>query len=75
MPSGTDAIRAFIRRFNPEWTRAVFLNPDRHGNRLTNAFLSAESDRLWSDGTEVLAVDARSRDMNRLILADFFDFT
>ena len=75
MPSGADTINAFIQRFTPERIRAVFLNPDRHGTRLPDDFLSAETDRLWSTGTEVIAVDARGREMNGLILADFFDFT
>jgi hypothetical protein len=55
--------------------RAVFLDPDRHGNRLPNAFLYTATDRSWSVDVEVVAVDARTRNMNGLMLADFFDFT
>ena len=63
-----------MRRFHPERVQAV-LNPDRHGNRLPDAFLAGETEKLWTARAEMVAVDARSRDVNGLILADFFDFT
>lgn len=75
MPSAAEAIVAFMQRFNPERARAVFLNPDRHGSVHNQAFLSRETDQLWGAGAEVVVVDARRRDANGLVLADFFDFT
>jgi len=75
MPSAADTITAFIRRFKPERVRAMFLTPDRHGNCHDAAFLCGETDKLWTAGAEVATVDARRRDRNGLILADFFDFT
>jgi hypothetical protein len=75
MPSAADTITAFIRRFKPERIRAIFLSPDHHGNCHNGAFLSGETDKLWAAGAEVASIDARCRDKNGLILADFFDFT
>jgi hypothetical protein len=75
MPSAAAAIVAFMQRFHPERARAVFLNPDRHGGAHVQAFLSGETDQLWNAGAEVIVVDARRRDANGLVLADFFDFT
>jgi len=75
MPGAAAVIAAFMQRFRPERARAVFLNPDRHGNTHAQSFLAAETDQLWKAGAEVLVLDARRRDANGLILADFFDFT
>jgi hypothetical protein len=75
MPSAANTISAFIHRFKPERVRAMFLTPDRHGNCHDAAFLCGETDKLWTAGVEVTAIDARRRDRNGLILADFFDFT
>jgi hypothetical protein len=75
MPSAADTITAFIHRFKPERVRAMFLTPDRHGNCHDTAFLCGETDKLWTAGAEVATVDARRRNKNGLILADFFDFT
>src|SRR5208282_5100677 len=61
MPSAADAITAFIHRFKPERVRAMFLNPDCHGNCHHSAFLCGETDKLWTAGAEVATVDARRR--------------
>ena len=75
MPNAADTVTAFIHRFKPERVRAMFLTPDRHGNCHDAAFLCSETDKLWAAGAEVATIDARRRDRNGLILADFFDFT
>jgi hypothetical protein len=76
MPNVVATCRAFVRRFDPERTRVVFLSPDRHG-----AFLQDTEHMDLVDGlreirsTEVCWIDARDRTVNGLLLADFFDFT
>lgn len=76
MPNVVATCRAFVRRFDPERTRVVFLSPDRHG-----AFLQGTEHMELVDGlreipsVEVCWIDARDRTVNGLLLADFFDFT
>jgi hypothetical protein len=76
MPNVVATCRAFVRRFDPERTRVVFLSPDRHG-----AFLQGAEHMEFVDGlreipsVEVCWIDARDRTVNGLLLADFFDFT
>ncbi len=76
MPDVVVTCRAFVRRFDPERTRVVFLSPDRHG-----VSLQADEHMDLVDGLrqipsmEVCWIDARERRVNGLLLADFFDFT
>jgi len=76
MPDVVAACRAFVRHFDPERTRVVFLSPDRHGVSLQAAEHMDLVDGLREiPSTEVCWIDARNRNVNGLLLADFFDFT
>ena len=76
MPDLVDTTSAFVARFNPERTRVVFLNPNRHGQYLQEASQTAVLDRLRTiPSVEMCSIDARDRTANGLLLADFFDFT
>lgn len=71
MPGLVRICGAFLRRFNPERLRVVFLSPDRHGNDLQQAHTPLV-DRLREDSEiEICWVDARDREANGLLLADF----
>jgi hypothetical protein len=77
MPDVVDSVRLFIAAFQPERVRVVFLSPNRHGAEL-NSFLPGRDllDELLQIPTvEVACIDARRRQVNGLLLADFFDFT
>jgi hypothetical protein len=75
MPDVLATCRAFVRYFDPERTRVVFLSPDRHGAPLQAAEHMDLVDGLREiRSTEVCWIDARDRTANGLLLADFFDF-
>jgi hypothetical protein len=74
MPDVVATVRAFVRRFNPERTRLLFLSPDRHGTRLQKAHLLLVSRLRAIPTVEVAWIDARRRTANGLLIADFFDF-
>jgi hypothetical protein len=75
MPNVVVTCRAFVRRFDPECTRVVFLSPDRHGISLQAAEHMDMVDGLREIASvEVCWIDARDRTVNGLLLADFFDF-
>lgn len=78
MPDIVQCCSNFVQEFNPERLRVVFLSPTH--NKMDLASYSQGRDfvaELHSLGKkiEVLAVDGRSRNLNGLIYADFFDFT
>jgi hypothetical protein len=76
MPDVVKTCRAFVRYFEPERTRVVFLSPDRHGRSLQETEHIGLVDRLREiSSVEVCWIDARNRTVNGLLLADFFDFT
>jgi hypothetical protein len=76
MPGVVATCHAFVRRFNPERTRIVFLSPDRHCTCLQESEHVELVDGLRRiESVEVCWIDARERTVNGLLLADFFDFT
>jgi hypothetical protein len=76
MPDLVATCRAFVRYFNPERTRVVFLSPDQHGACLQEAGHMHLVGRLRQiPSVEICWIDARDRAGNGLLLADFFDFT
>ena len=76
MPDVVKTCRAFVRYFEPERTRVVFLSPDRHGRSLQETQHMGLVDRLREiSSVEVCWIDARNRTVNGLLLAGFFDFT
>ncbi|MFT9073222.1 hypothetical protein [Gluconobacter potus] len=76
MPDVIGSVDCFVKRFSPERTRILFLNPDRHSTFMASAVLTAYVDRLrLISSVEVASLDARDREANGLFLADFFDFT
>jgi hypothetical protein len=75
MPDVVATCRAFVRYFNPERTRVVFLSPDRHGACLQETEHMELVDGLRTiESVEVCWIDARDRTVNGFLLADFFDF-
>jgi hypothetical protein len=75
MPDVVETCRAFVKYFNPERTRVVFLSPDRHGTCLQEAeHMGLVSGLRQIPSVEVCWIDARDRTVNGLLLADFFDF-
>ena len=75
MPDVVATVRAFVRRFDPERTRLLFLSPDRHGTRLQKAHLPLVAGLRAIPTVEIAWIDARQRTVNGLLMADFFDFT
>jgi hypothetical protein len=76
MPDVIKTCRAFVRYFEPERTRVVFLSPDRHGRFLQETEHSGLVERLREiPSVEICWIDARDRTVNGLLLADFFDFS
>jgi hypothetical protein len=76
MPDLVRTIRAFYARFSSERIRVCFLSPDRHGQMKDADYLEEVGSQLLQfDGLEYISIDARNRESNGLILADFFDFT
>lgn len=77
MPDIVETVQRFVAAFSPERLRVVLLSPNRHGAELTSFLpgrdLSAELFQIPS--IEVACIDARQRQSNGLLLADFFDFT
>ena len=75
MPDVVATCRAFVTYFEPERTRVVFLSPDRHGRSLQEREHMRLVDGLWEiPSVELCWIDARSRTVNGLLLANFFDF-
>jgi hypothetical protein len=76
IPAAPDVVEAFAKRFAPERIRVAILNPDRHGDWMSQADLLAITAAFRNmPSAEVVAVDATSRTANGLMYADFFDFT
>ena len=76
MPDVVATCRAFVRDFNPERTRVVFLRPDRHDVCLQETGHMGLVDELRRiESVEVCWIDAHHRTVNGLLLADFFDFS
>ena len=77
MPDVTSSVEKFVNKFGPEKVRVCFLSPDKDGNLIFNKmnnFNSIVDSLINIDNVEVIFIDARSRDSNGLLLADFFDF-
>ena len=75
MPNVVDTVKAFVKRFEPERTRVLFLNPDRHGVGLQDQQLPLVVGLRAIPSVEIAWIDARQRMPNGLLIADFFDFT
>ncbi len=83
MPHLNTAVEMFVSHFAPERTRVWIVNPNAFGgwidttaNFAGTANLDETVEKLrLIDGVEVAFLDARDRDANGLLLADFFDFT
>ncbi|HEY4932145.1 MAG TPA: hypothetical protein VII23_11280 [Terriglobales bacterium] len=75
MPNVVEVCSAFVRYFNPERVRVVFLSPDWHGESLQQEYSSLVPGLRKFPSVEVCWIDAGSRTANGLLLADFFDFT
>jgi len=77
MPDVMESVEAFIAAFDPERIRIAFLSPNRHGQLLSDFLPERDlsQELLAIDRVEVLRIDARQRNKNGLLLADFFDFT
>jgi hypothetical protein len=78
-PGLVDLCEALSVRFIPERIRVVQIHPRQDGASGT-LLSTAEVDRLWKLGAEVVTLDARRPAdpalwPNGLFLADFFDFT
>jgi hypothetical protein len=75
MPDVVATCRAFVRYFEPERTRVVFLSPDRRGRFLQKTEHRGLVERLREiPSVEICWIDARDRTVNGLLLAVFFDF-
>ena len=78
MPDVVATVQAFIDEFSPERVRVALLSPNRHG-QTAESFLPGRdiTDELLAmiPSVEVLCLDGRKRDVNGLLLSDFFDFT
>ncbi len=75
MPDVVGTCERFVRRFDPERTRVVFLSPDRHSEYLQKAHAPLVPGLQAIPSVEICWVDARDRTANGLLLADFFDLT
>ncbi|MEX0922117.1 MAG: hypothetical protein WDZ84_05025 [Rhodovibrionaceae bacterium] len=76
MPDSVTTISKFITHFDPERVRAVLFHPDWQGNTMEQEALFSLMNKIQAlPRTEVILTDARSREGNGLIYADFFDFT
>jgi hypothetical protein len=76
MPDVVVTCRVFVRRFDPQRTRGVFLSPDRHGVSLqADEHMDLVDGLRQTPSLEVCWIDARDRRVNGLLLADFIDFT
>jgi hypothetical protein len=75
MPDVVETCKWFVRHFEPERTRVVFLNPDRKENVQPEDELLRFSRRLRRiNSVEVIWIDARDTEGNGLILSEFFAF-
>jgi hypothetical protein len=77
MPNVVDSVQHFIKAFEPERVRVVFLSPTRH-RVILDSFLPGRDlsqELLQIPRVEVACIDARQRLSNGLFLADFFDFS
>ena len=77
MPDVVDSVRLFQAEFSPEHLRVLFLSPTRHGATLASYANGRDLivDLQALPNVEVACIDARSRDANAFLIADFFDFT
>jgi hypothetical protein len=77
MPDVVESIRLFQSEFVPERIRIIFLSPTRHGvsfaDYSSGRDLTSELQAL--SRVEVVLIDARNREANGLLIADFFDFS
>ena len=74
MPDVVATCKAFVRHFDPERTRVVFLSPDQHGIVLQDDHVRFPERLRSLHSVEVVWIDGRDRSANGLFLADFFDF-
>lgn len=74
MPDVAETVERFVRRFDPERTRVVFLSPDRHRELLQRTHDPLITALRQVPTVEICWIDARDRTANGLMLADFFDF-
>ena len=76
MPDVVESVRLFQNEFVPERIRILFLSPTRHSvgfaDYSSGRDLTAELQAL--SRVEVALIDARNREANGLLIADFFDF-
>lgn len=77
VPDVAECVSGLVDRFSPERVRCAFLSPDRHGNHAESQYsVDDQLERLQRlQGVETMLIDARSREANGLLLADFFDFS
>lgn len=77
MPDIIETTKLFSHEFKPERTRLLFLSPTRHGETLSDYSDGRDllADLLAIPRVEVACIDARKREVNGLLIADFFDFT
>jgi len=77
MPDLVETVNIFIKAFEPERIRVVFLSPNRHGQGIDSFIPGRDLPGELSahKNVEVVCIDGRNRDKNGLFLADFFDFT
>lgn len=77
MPDIVETTKLFLREFEPERMRLLFLSPTRHGQSLSDYSDGRDllADLLAIPRVEVACIDARKREANGLLIADFFDFT
>ncbi len=76
MPDIAQTVRRFVSQLSPERTRICFLSPDRHGNIQQLSNIQNYLDALLKiAGVEYVFIDARNREANGLLLADFFHFS
>jgi hypothetical protein len=75
MPDAARTVAAFVRRFNPERTRVLFISPDRSGDALQDAHMTLVATLRPIAGVEFAWIDAQYRRQNGLLITDFFDFT
>lgn len=74
MPDIVDVVIGIRAALSPTLIRVCLLSPDWQGNMLASA--RPVTDGLWRTPTcEVLAIDARDRRRNGLLLGDTFDYT
>lgn len=77
MPDIVETTKLFLREFEPERMRLLFLSPTRYGNSLSDYSDGRDlvAELLVIPRVEVACIDARRREANGLLIADFFDFT